>query len=62
LEACKQGILPFTTRRILDCEKGNIRSGSVFVFNEVETGIHRWTDGRIWSPSRISDNFLVYHE
>ncbi|KAF9428759.1 hypothetical protein BGZ94_001171 [Podila epigama] len=39
-----------------------ITPGSVFVFDEKETGIHRWTDGRIWTPSRICGNFLVYHE
>ncbi|KAF9106384.1 hypothetical protein BGX29_009677 [Mortierella sp. GBA35] len=36
--------------------------GSVFVFDENESGICRWTDGRIWSPSRICGNFLVYRE
>ncbi|KAG0372927.1 hypothetical protein BGX24_012393 [Mortierella sp. AD032] len=36
--------------------------GSVFVFDEQESGICRWTDGKIWSPSRISGNFLVYRE
>ncbi|KAF9907727.1 hypothetical protein EC991_010674 [Linnemannia zychae] len=36
--------------------------GSVFVFDEEESGIHRWTDGKIWSPSRICGNFLIYRE
>ncbi|KAG0044248.1 hypothetical protein BGZ83_010507 [Gryganskiella cystojenkinii] len=39
-----------------------IEPGSVFVFDEDESGICRWTDGRIWSPSRICGNFLVYRE
>lgn len=26
------------------------------------TGIKRWTDGLIWSPSRILGNFLIYRE
>ncbi|KAF8984605.1 hypothetical protein BGZ46_007518 [Entomortierella lignicola] len=39
-----------------------ITPGSVFVFDEEESGICRWTDGRIWSPSRICGNFLVYRE
>ncbi|CAO3568040.1 unnamed protein product [Mortierella alpina] len=39
-----------------------IEAGSVFVFDEYESGIYRWTDGRIWSPSRICGNFLVYRE
>jgi hypothetical protein len=32
------------------------------VFDETESGIKRWTDGRLWSPSRIIKDFLVYHE
>ncbi|KAF9975667.1 hypothetical protein BGZ75_000449 [Mortierella antarctica] len=39
-----------------------IEAGSVFVFDEDESGICRWTDGKIWSPSRICGNFLVYRE
>ncbi|KAK9761244.1 Global transcription regulator sge1, partial [Basidiobolus ranarum] len=39
-----------------------LRSGSVYVFDEKESGIKRWTDGRLWSPSRILGNFLVYRE
>lgn len=39
-----------------------IQSGSVFVFDERESGIKRWTDGRVWSPSRILGNFLIYRE
>lgn len=59
-----------------------IRSGSVFVFDERESGIisfnidrglkrtelsiyigiKRWTDGLVWSPSRILGNFLIYRE
>ena len=39
-----------------------IRSGSVFVFDEQESGIRRWTDGKLWSPSRVLGNFLIYRE
>jgi len=39
-----------------------ITSGSVFVFDEDESGIKRWTDGFFWSPSRILRNFLLYRE
>lgn len=39
-----------------------IRPGSVYVFDELESGIKRWTDGKVWSPSRILGNFLVYRE
>ncbi|EPZ35896.1 hypothetical protein ROZALSC1DRAFT_30263 [Rozella allomycis CSF55] len=62
LELCRQGRLGRVRRRLHENERKLIRSGSVFVFDEVESGIKRWTDGRIWSPSRILGNFLVYRE
>ena len=34
----------------------------MFVFVEGECGIRRWTDGKLWSPSRIFGQFLVYKE
>ncbi|ORZ05337.1 gluconate transport inducer 1/Pac2 [Lobosporangium transversale] len=67
-EACRQGVLPRITRRLLAAERASLPDptlivpGSVFVFDESESGICRWTDGRIWSPSRINGNFLVYKE
>jgi Gti1/Pac2 family transcription factor len=41
-----------------------IRSGSVFVWeeNEDEAGIKRWTDGCMWSQSRMREQFLFYEE
>lgn len=39
-----------------------IQSGNTFIYEEKTTGIKRWTDGVIWSPSRILGNFLVYRE
>jgi hypothetical protein len=61
-EACRQGILPMVTRRLHDRERRHVVSGAVFVFDERSAGIRRWTDGRVWSPSRILNNFLVYRE
>ncbi|KAG0198650.1 hypothetical protein BGX28_007913, partial [Mortierella sp. GBA30] len=51
-----------THTRTMTTNLSLIESGSVFVFDEDESGICRWTDGRIWSPSRICGNFLVYRE
>lgn len=51
--------MPKVPRRLRDDERKLIRSGSVFVFDEHESGIKRWTDGLLWSPSRILWNFLV---
>ncbi|RCH80699.1 hypothetical protein CU098_007500, partial [Rhizopus stolonifer] len=59
---CRNGLLPTVTRRIFDNERNMIKSGTIIVFNETETGIKRWTDGLIWSPSRVLGNFLIYRE
>ncbi|KAM0793698.1 hypothetical protein ACM66B_001123 [Microbotryomycetes sp. NB124-2] len=62
-EGCRRGILPKITRRLQETEKrALVDSGSVFVFDEEDTGIKRWTDGLIWSPSRTLGNFLLYRE
>jgi len=62
LEAARRGLIPRVTRRLVDSERRMITSGSVFVFDEDESGIKRWTDGFYWSPSRILGNFLLYRE
>ncbi|KAL7411887.1 Gti1/Pac2 family-domain-containing protein [Mrakia frigida] len=59
-EASRRGIIPRITRRLAEKERGMIQSGAVFVFDEGESGIKRWTDGLYWS--RILSNFLVYRE
>ncbi|CAB4495711.1 uncharacterized protein OCT59_005672 [Rhizophagus irregularis] len=61
-EACRQGVLCRTTRRMVEDEKKILRAGSVYVYDEAESGIKRWTDGKIWSPSKIVGDFLVYQE
>ncbi|KAK0494052.1 Gti1/Pac2 family-domain-containing protein [Armillaria luteobubalina] len=63
IHAARQGVIPRITRRLNDSERRDmIKSGSVFVFSVEESGIKRWTDGLLWSPSRIVGNFLVYRE
>ncbi|KAF5353840.1 hypothetical protein D9758_010591 [Tetrapyrgos nigripes] len=62
LEAARRGLIPRVNRRLVDNERKMIASGSVFVFDEKESGIKRWTDGFFWSPSRILGNFLLYRE
>lgn len=62
IQAAKCDLLPRVRERLSDVERKSIRSGSVFVFLESESRIRRWTDGKIWSPSRISGEFLVYRE
>lgn len=54
-------LIPITQRLKME-ERENLRSGDIFVFIESEGGMKRWTDGRIWSPSKISGQFLLYKE
>ncbi|KAG5456195.1 MAG: Gti1/Pac2 family-domain-containing protein, partial [Olpidium bornovanus] len=61
-EACRLGRLRRVGRRLSEKERGLVRSGAVFVWDETETGMRRWTDGRSWTASRISRSFLVYRE
>ena len=61
-EACRMGLLPRVQRRLSEKERQQIRSGSVFVWDEREAGMRRWTDGKSWSASRVSGSFLTYRE
>ncbi len=46
-------------RRLLDSERADlICSGSIFVWDEKEAGMRRWTDGKCWSASRVSGCFF----
>uniref|UniRef100_A0A1D1XD02 cAMP-independent regulatory protein pac2 n=1 Tax=Anthurium amnicola TaxID=1678845 RepID=A0A1D1XD02_9ARAE len=61
-EACRLGFLNRIQRRLSEKERSQIRSGSVFVWDEREAGMRRWTDGKSWSASRVSGSFLTYRE
>ncbi|PWZ02264.1 hypothetical protein BCV70DRAFT_198542 [Testicularia cyperi] len=64
-DAGGSGLVPprRVTRRLLDSERAElICSGSIFVWDEKEAGMRRWTDGKCWSASRVSGCFLTYRE
>lgn len=61
-EACRLGLLPRMQQRLSEKERQSITSGSVFVWDEREAGMRRWTDGKSWSASRVSGSFLTYRE
>ncbi|KAJ1926421.1 Gluconate transport-inducing protein [Tieghemiomyces parasiticus] len=61
-EACRCGILNRVQRRLGEKERNSIRSGSIFVWDEEESGMKRWTDGKSWSASRVLGCFLTYQE
>ncbi|EIN07191.1 hypothetical protein PUNSTDRAFT_45659 [Punctularia strigosozonata HHB-11173 SS5] len=57
-EAVRLGILKPVTRRLNEIERSTfIQSGAVFVWEESEddSGLKRWTDGRVWSQSRMRE-------
>ncbi|EJW03011.1 hypothetical protein EDEG_02593 [Edhazardia aedis USNM 41457] len=62
IDLCRYNILPRVTRRLTYNEKKLIKDGSVFVYEETESKMKRWTDGRLWSPSRSCGIFLGYRE
>ena len=62
IHAIRLGSLPLVTQRLTNEEREQIESGSIFCFIENVDGMKRWTDGRIWSPSKICGEFLVYQE
>jgi len=57
-EAVRRGMLKPVRRRLNESERSTfIKPGAVFVWEESdeETGLKRWTDGRIWSQSRMRE-------
>ncbi|KAJ7905807.1 Gti1/Pac2 family-domain-containing protein [Mycena olivaceomarginata] len=62
-EATRQGFLLPITRRLDEQERATlIQSGAVFVWAEDSPGLKRWTDGRLWSQSRMREPYLFYDE
>lgn len=61
-EAAKQGRIPTCKERLSVTERENLQSGYIYIWDEGETGIKRWTDGKLWSTSRVYGQFLVYRE
>ncbi|KAF7978612.1 hypothetical protein HWV62_45352 [Athelia sp. TMB] len=61
--AAEAGLVPRIIERVTQVDRMHmIASGSVIVFSAQESGMRRWRDGLLWTPSRISGNFLVYKE
>jgi len=57
-EAVRQGLLQPVTRRLNEVERSMyITSGAIFVWEESDDdlGLKRWTDGRVWSQSRMRE-------
>ena len=57
-EAVRRGTLKPVTRRLNEIERSMfIQSGAIFVWEQSddELGLKRWTDGRVWSQSRMRE-------
>ncbi|KAK7693820.1 hypothetical protein QCA50_003392 [Cerrena zonata] len=64
-EAVRHGHLRAVVRRLNELERSAyIQSGSIFVWEESEDemGLKRWTDGKVWSGSRMREPYLFYDE
>jgi hypothetical protein len=62
-EACRIGTIRSIKQRPSKADRDVlIRSGTIFVWNENETNIRRWTDGRCWSSARPRGDFILYYE
>ena len=62
LKLAELGVIQRTKTRLTREEKSNIKPGTIYIYNEEESGIRRWTDRREWTPSRFQGVFLVYKE
>ncbi|EIJ88731.1 Gti1/Pac2 family transcription factor [Nematocida parisii] len=62
IDMSRVGALPMIKCRLSDAERDSIRPGSIYVYEEEESGISRWTDGKIWSTSKINGRCLLYYE
>ncbi|KAI9202389.1 gluconate transport inducer 1/Pac2, partial [Polychytrium aggregatum] len=63
VEAVHRNMIPRLQARLTAEQRAATRSGSVYIFDEEEAGIKRWTDQYNWSPSRIHHStFLIYRE
>ncbi|KAI1816236.1 Gti1/Pac2 family-domain-containing protein [Poronia punctata] len=63
IEAAMQGRIPVAFRRPSEAERPRCyQSGHVFYFEEESSKLQRWTDGVMWSASRILTHYLVYRE
>eukprot|EP01135_Chromosphaera_perkinsii_P010084 Nk52_evm9s2011 gene=Nk52_evmTU9s2011 len=59
--AC-EGKLPLTTKRLTTELRKEVAPQQIYIYNEIESGISRWTDGRHWCNSYASGEFIVYKE
>ncbi|EMG46509.1 pac2 cAMP-independent regulatory protein pac2 [Candida maltosa Xu316] len=64
IESCRLQQCPIITRRLTGMERTKfIKPNTIFVWNETQCGMKRWTDGKLWSASKVfNGNFLIYKQ
>ncbi|KAI4293108.1 hypothetical protein PAPHI01_2382 [Pancytospora philotis] len=62
IHAARCGLIRRIVARLSNAEKRRIKPGELYIFNEAESGIRRWTDKRVWTPSRVHGIFLIYRD
>ncbi|KAI9137079.1 Gti1/Pac2 family-domain-containing protein, partial [Paraphysoderma sedebokerense] len=62
IEGARQGLFPRVKHRPTLLDSVNIKSGSIFVWEQSEVKIVRWTDGKKWSNSKDIGAFVSYFE
>ncbi|KAI5188832.1 Gti1/Pac2 family transcription factor [Nematocida minor] len=62
IDMARLSALPRVKSRLSDEERNSIRPGSIYVYEEEESGISRWTDSKTWSSSKIQGRCLMYYE
>ncbi|KAI5171773.1 Gti1/Pac2 family transcription factor [Nematocida sp. LUAm3] len=62
IDMCRIDMLPRVTSRLTEAERDKIRPGGIYVYEEEESEIARWTDRKLWSSSKIFGRYLIYYE
>eukprot|EP01135_Chromosphaera_perkinsii_P001447 Nk52_evm5s171 gene=Nk52_evmTU5s171 len=60
--AAIEGKFPLTTKRLTAKLRKEVGPQQIYVYDEIESGISRWTDGLHWCNSYASGEFIVYKE
>eukprot|EP00126_Sphaerothecum_destruens_P007068 Sdes_comp19668_c0_seq1m11524 len=61
-QAARESRFPVMTKRLTSDQRRDIKAQQVYVYDEIKSEIHRWTDGKTWCDSYASGDFLVYKE
>eukprot|EP01135_Chromosphaera_perkinsii_P001897 Nk52_evm46s212 gene=Nk52_evmTU46s212 len=60
--AAFEGKIPLTKKRLTKQLQKEIGPNQIYVYDEIQSDICRWTDGRHWGASFTSGQFIVYKE